>query len=239
MVQYCCTVFIIRLTDLMPINKLPFDYDAVSTTVLKQRESPDTKLPSVTRILDETMPDEKRLVLENWRKNIGEEAAEKITKESAAVGSIMHLILEHWVKNEEVNVGSNLIHRQARQMANTIIKNSEGNLDEVWGNEVWLYYPNVYAGITDLVGLWKGKSTILDFKQTNKPKKVEWIDDYFIQGAAYAMAHDELFNTNINNITILMCSRACQMQIFEVDSPKEIQMWKDKWARRVEEYYSQ
>lgn len=222
----------------MPIITTPYDYNVPKEHVAELRKNPQTRLPGITKILSATMPEEKRLVLEQWRKNVGEEAADRITKEAADVGGIMHKILEYWSKNEEYDPGNNLVHRQAKQMAQTVIDQSGASIDEVWGNEVWLYYPELYSGITDLVGMWKGKPAIMDFKQTNKPKKREWIDDYFIQGAAYIMAHDELFGTNINNITILMCSRSCDMQIFEVDTPSEIQKWKDAWSRRVEEYYT-
>jgi genome maintenance exonuclease 1 len=110
-------------------------------------------------------------------------------------------------------------------------------LDEVWGSEVNLCYPELYAGTTDLVGVYKGKPTIMDFKQTNKPKKREWIDDYFMQGAAYGMAHNELYGTEIKNIAIFMCSRECEWQLFEV-TPAEFKYWEEKWAKRVEEFYN-
>ena len=96
--------------------------------------------------------------------------------------------------------------------------------------------PQLYAGTTDLVGVWKGKPTIMDFKQTNKPKKREWIDDYFLQGAAYALAHNELYETKIENIAIFMCSRDCEWQLFEVEA-QEFKEWELKWAQRLEHFY--
>jgi hypothetical protein len=122
-------------------------------------------------------------------------------------------------------------------MADTVKKNVEPYIDEIWGSEVNLCYPGLYAGTTDLVGVYKGKPTIMDFKQTNKPKKREWIDDYFMQGAAYGMAHNELYGTEIQNIAIFMCSRDCQWQLFEITA-EEFKQWEEKWALRVAEYYN-
>lgn len=190
-------------------------------------------VPSVTTILDRTKPKEKREALNNWKKRVGEAEAQRIVTEAANVGTQMHNMLEAWVKNEEY-AGESTI--QSRMMADTVKKNVEPYLDEIWGSEVNLCYPGLYAGTTDLVGVYKGKPTIMDFKQTNKPKKREWIDDYFMQGAAYGMAHNELYGTKIENIAIFMCSRECQWQLFEVE-PVEFKHWEIKWAERVAEFY--
>lgn len=193
-------------------------------------------VPSVTTILDKTKPKEKMQALNNWKKRVGEEKAKQIVTEAANVGTVMHNILEYWVKNEEYNPGNNIVHRQAKSMAQEVIRNIEPSLNEVWGSEVNLCFPNLYAGTTDLVGVWKGKPTIMDFKQTNKPKKREWIDDYFMQGAAYALAHNEMFETKIENIAIFMCSRAGEWQLFEV-MEEEFPQWELKWARRLQQFY--
>jgi hypothetical protein len=194
-------------------------------------------VPSVTTILSATKPYEARQALANWKKRVGEEEAQRITTEAANVGTLMHAILEAYVGNEEYEHGNNIIHRQARQMAETVISNIDPYLDEVWGAEVNLCAPNLYAGTTDLVGVWKGKPTIMDFKQTNKPKKREWIEDYFLQGAAYAVAHNELYETDIQNIAIFMCSRAGEWQLFEVE-PDEFKHWELKWAERLQQFYN-
>lgn len=190
-------------------------------------------VPSVTTILDKTKPKEKREALNRWKKRVGEANAQRIVTEAANVGTIMHNILEHWVKNEEYEGDSIL---QAKMMADTVKQNIEADIEEVWGSEVNLCYPQLYAGTTDLVGVYKGKPTIMDFKQTNKPKKREWIDDYFMQGAAYALAHNELYETKIESIAIFMCSREGQFQLFEVDQ-KEFTDWETKWATRLQEFY--
>lgn len=193
-------------------------------------------LPSVTTILDKTKPREKREALANWKKRVGDKEAQRIVTEAANVGTVMHNILEYWVKNEDYDPGNNVVHRQAKAMAQVVKEHVQPNLDEVWGSEVNLYYPGLYAGTTDLLGVWKGQPAIMDFKQTNKPKKREWIEDYFLQGAAYSLAHNALYETDIKSIAIFMCSRDCEWQLFEVKAD-EFQHWADKWAARVEQFY--
>ena len=193
-------------------------------------------LPSVTTILDKTKPREKREALANWKKRVGDKEAQRIVTEAANVGTVMHNILEYWVKNEDYDPGNNVVHRQAKAMAQVVKEHVQPNLNEVWGSEVNLYYPGLYAGTTDLLGVWKGQPAIMDFKQTNKPKKREWIEDYFLQGAAYGLAHNALYETDIKSIAIFMCSRDCQWQLFEVKAD-EFQHWADKWAARVEQFY--
>jgi hypothetical protein len=193
-------------------------------------------LPSVTTILDKTKPREKREALANWKKRVGDKEAQRIVTEAANVGTVMHNILEYWVKNEDYDPGNNVVHRQAKAMAQVVKEHVQPNLNEVWGSEVNLYYPGLYAGTTDLLGVWKGQPAIMDFKQTNKPKKREWIEDYFLQGAAYSLAHNALYETDIKSIAIFMCSRDCEWQLFEVKAD-EFQFWADKWAARVEQFY--
>ena len=77
-------------------------------------------------------------------------------------------------------------------------------MEEIWGSEITLYYPGLYAGATDLCGIYEGRESIIDFKQSNKPKRREWIEDYFVQLAAYAMAHNHVYDTKIQSGVILM-----------------------------------
>lgn len=223
---------------MLTINE-PYPYKEIQRKTVNGKRLYDTEtgaLPSVTTILDKTKPREKREALANWKKRVGEKEAQRIVTEAANVGTVMHNILEYWVKNEQYDPGNNIVHQQAKRMAQVVKDNVEPHLDEVWGSEVNLYYPGLYAGTTDLLGVWKGKPTIMDFKQTNKPKKREWIEDYFMQGAAYGLAHNELYETGIENIAIFMCSRDCEWQLFEVDAD-EFKFWESKWAKRVEEFY--
>ena len=195
-------------------------------------------VPSVTTILSATQPAEKRQALANWRKRVGTEEAQRITTTAANRGTVMHNILEHWAlgEYETYNPGNNIVHRQAKDMAQVVIDNIENDVNEIWGTEVNLCAANLYAGTTDLVGMYKDKPTIMDFKQTNKPKKREWIDDYFLQGAAYALAHNEMFETKIENIAIFMCSGDCEWQLFE-STEEDFSYWATQWAKRLEKFY--
>ena len=197
-----------------------------------------TKVPSVTTILDATKPQEKRDALQRWRKSVGEAKAQQITTEAASRGTRMHKWLENYVKDGSIGLpGSNPFSQQSHGMANTIIFEGLGKrATEYWGVEVPLYCSGLYAGTTDCIAVWDGKPAILDFKQTNKPKKREWIEDYFLQLAAYALAHNETHGTDIKQGVILMCSADFQYQEFVVDGD-EFAEWTEKWLTRVQQYY--
>jgi len=193
------------------------------------------KLPSVTTILDATQSAEKRESLQRWRERVGEEEAEKIKDQAAERGTAMHKILEKYIIDvgyvDLTNVG-----KDAHNMAIQIIQSGLINVTEFYGTECTLHYPGLYAGQTDLVGVHKGKDAIIDFKQTNKPKKREWISDYFSQLSAYAMAHNFIYKTKIEKGVIMMCSKDNFYQEFVVEG-KEFQKHKHNFLRRVDEYY--
>ena len=169
-------------------------------------------LPSVTSVLSKTKD---KSFLKQWRARVGEKKAEKIIADSSAIGTALHLYIEHYV-NEHAYKDLTEIGIKAETMAQVIIEQGLKDIDEVWGSEVHLYYPGKYAGTTDMVGLYKGRPAIIDFKQTNKPKKREWIQDYLMQLAAYAHAHNHLFDTEIDQGVIFMCSRDLLFQRFEL-----------------------
>ena len=210
-----------------------------TTTEGRKYVAPDgEKLPSVTTILDATKPIEAKKALIEWRRRVGEQKAKEITAEAAGRGTRMHKYLENYVlKGETGEPGSNPYSKQSHQMAHTIISQGLSNCPEFWGTEVSLYFPKIYAGTTDLVGVHLGDEAILDFKQTNKPKKREWIEDYFLQLTAYANAHNEVYGTKIRKGVILMCSAANEYQEFIVEG-NEFDEWSDRWWKRVEEYYT-
>jgi genome maintenance exonuclease 1 len=206
-----------------------------------------SQVPSVTTILDSTKSEEKRQILANWRKRVGEAKAQEITTEAANRGTRMHSYLEHYVLNEDMKpLPSNPFAHPSWFMAAEVILNGLGNVDEFWGVEVPVYYSGLYAGTTDCVGVWNGKPAIIDFKQTNKPKKREWIEDYFIQLAAYSQAHDSVHNTEINTGVIMMCVQPKvlpdgtyskpEYQEFVIEN-EEFAHWKNEWNKRVELYY--
>lgn len=195
------------------------------------------KVPSVTTVLDKTKPEESRAALAAWRKAVGEQKAQAITTEAANRGTRMHKFLEDYVNGITLNESiSNPYAQQSLKMAKVVIAQGLVNVDEVWGSEVPLYFPELYAGTTDCVGVHQGEPAILDFKQTNKPKKREYIDDYFLQLTAYALAHNEVHGTNIRKGVILMCSKDYEYQEFILE-PSEFDYWTERWCDRVSQYY--
>lgn len=217
-----------------------FNYTPISRETIDGKRlyaTPDgSKLPSVTTILDKTKPQEKIDALNNWRKRVGPAQAQIITTEAAGTGTVMHKMLEEHLLGKSKPPGSNVVQQTAYPMAQKIITEGLVHLDECWGTEIPLYYPSLYAGTTDGAGTWKKKPAIFDFKQTNKPKKREWIDDYFMQLCAYSLAHNKLHGTNIKTGVVLMCSRACEYQEFVLEGA-EFEKYEHEWWNRVELYY--
>ena len=130
----------------------------------------------------------------------------------------MHTLLEHYLLGEK-HADLTDVGQEATMMAQKVIDEGiKGSLNEIWGSEVTLWYPDLYAGQTDVVGIYNERESIIDFKQTNKPKKREWIEDYFIQLAAYAMAHNYTYQTKIQQGVVLMCSKDGYFQKFDLGS---------------------
>jgi genome maintenance exonuclease 1 len=212
--------------------------------------TPDgSKVPSVTTILDKTKPAEAKAALAAWKKAVGEKKAQEITTEAANRGTRMHKYLEDYVKEGVLkDPGSNPYSVQSHKMAKHVIEHGLSNVNEVWGVEIPLYYPGIYAGTTDGCGLHLNEESILDYKQTNKPKKLEWIDDYFLQLTAYALAHNKVYNSNIRKGVVLMCVRPPEItpmvwgdpayQEF-ILKPEDFNYWEKRWWDRVEQYYAQ
>ena len=218
--------------------KLTKKYDYASL----KREEGDTRLyltpdgeslPSVTSVLSKTKDKE---FLRRWKQRVGEKKAQKILDESSRIGTALHLFIERFV-NDTGYKDLTKIGAKAEQMAQVIIKQGLKDVTEVWGSEVHLYYPGKYAGTTDMVGMYKGRPAIIDFKQTNRPKKREWIQDYLMQLSAYGMAHNKIFGTDIDQGIIMMCSRDLTYQVFELTGENGSRA-ADTFMKRLDKYLS-
>jgi hypothetical protein len=211
-------------------GKRHYDIQSNTHSLVKQK-----LLPSVTTIISATQSEEKKQGLADWKARLGDREADKVRDTAALRGTAMHTYLDAYVRGsghrDLTSVG-----KQAEPMAKRIIESGLGDLQEVWGTEVTLYYPDLYAGACDIVGVYANKDSIIDFKQTNKPKKREWIEDYFIQLGAYAMAHNYVYRTKIQSGIILMCSKDKLFQKFE-SSDKEFVDYQHAFLRKVDEYY--
>jgi len=193
------------------------------------------KLPSVTTIISSTQDADKTANLAKWKLKVGDVEAERIKNTAALRGTAMHTYLEHYVKGGNVLDLTDL-GREAKSMGEIIIKKGLPDMDEVWGVETTLFYPGLYAGQTDMCGVYQGRESIIDFKQSNKPKRAEWIGDYKLQLAAYATAHDQVYGTSIEQGVILMCTPDNFFQRFIVNG-SEFKEWKWKWLQKIDEYY--
>jgi len=178
----------------------------------RQYTGEDNKpVPSVTTILSDT-GDKTALIA--WRKRVGEEEANRVSREAAGLGTKVHNALEKYVLGETWEItGNNLISIMAKQMVDKMVRDGMSQIDELWGVEVALISEGLYAGTSDAIGMWNGKPAIIDFKTAKKIKKREWIEDYFMQGCAYALAHNEMFGTNIKQVAILMVDREDNIKI--------------------------
>ena len=221
----------------------------VNTGGQRYYATPDGKrLPSVTTILDRTKTEASKQALNEWRARVGTERAQQITTEAANRGTRMHTYLERYIRDGAIpDRGSNPFSWPSHVMAKTIVEQGLKNVSEFWGIEVPLYFPGIYAGTTDGAGIHLNDESILDYKQTNKPKKREWIDDYFMQLCAYAEAHNQVHGTQIRKGVVLMCVKPDldanhmivgepQYQEFVLEG-QEFEKYRDLWWRRVEQFY--
>ena len=193
-------------------------------------------LPSVTTVLGKTQPKEKQESLARWRQRVGSREAEKTTRDAAIRGTAMHKYLEDLIIGKP-SLDLTPLGLQAQTMAEIIVERGLNDCSEIYGIEATLFYPGLYAGSVDLVAKYQDKVSIIDFKQTNKPKQREWIDDYFLQMAAYGMAHDAVYNTAIEQGVIMMCSKDGYYQQFMIEG-EEFRQAKHQFLGRLNEFYS-
>ena len=201
----------------------------------RRYEVGDEKLPSVTTIISGTQSEEKAESLARWKDRVGAAEADRIKNTAALRGTAMHSYLETHLKGGNVLDLSD-VGREARGMGQTIIDKGFPDLEEIWGVECTLHYPGLYAGQTDMCGIYQGRESIIDFKHSNKPKRDEWIEDYKIQLVAYAMAHNCIYGTDIDQGVILMCTPDNFFQRFIING-SEFRKWKWEWLKKIDQYY--
>ena len=191
-----------------------------------------SRLPSVTTVLAQT---KNQQFLKDWKDRVGKEEAERIKNLSSRRGTAMHKFLENHIQgigyDDLTPIGC-----EAKPMAEKIIEKGFESVEEYYGSEVMLHYPGLFAGSTDLVCLHDGLETVVDFKQSNRPKKKEWIEDYYIQVAAYAMAHDEVYRSTIRQAVIMICTPDLYYQEFKIQDI-DLRSYKHKWLKRLDMYH--
>ena len=213
-----------------------FDYPILSRTQVNGQRLYDVlghNVPSVTTVIGKTKD---MTGINKWRERVGKEEAQRILTEAANLGTCTHKNIEQHLFGKERKSDGNLIHQIAYKLADVVIEQGLVNVNEIWGSEVSLYSPELYAGTTDCVGVWNGKPAIIDFKTSRSKKKREWIEDYFLQCSAYAMAHNELFKTDIETIVIMMVTHDGTYLEFSV-SGDDYRNHEKLWLDKLKEYY--
>jgi genome maintenance exonuclease 1 len=190
------------------------------------------RLPSVTTVLGKT---KNQQFLKDWKAKVGEAEAERIKNLSSKRGTSMHKFLEHYILGTGYDDLTGL-GQEAKSMAEKIIEIGLAPVEEYYGSEVTMYYPGLYAGSTDLVCSHNGVDAIVDFKQANRPKKREWIEDYYLQIAAYAMAHDYVHKSAIQKGVIMICTPDLYYQEYVIEGP-ELRQYKHKFLKRLDTYH--
>lgn len=221
------------LKQFIPRINAPFEYKRLERNDGPGGRSygPD-RLPSVTTILSATKDDSH---LKAWIERVGKEEAERIRNDASTVGTHMHSVVEHLLLAHPLPSPETWLAVKGYWMGYKLIESFFPNLQEVWGAEIPLHYPNKYAGTSDCIGVYRNAESIIDFKQANKMKQRAWIEDYFVQLAAYAAAHNIVHGTNIRQGVILMVSQDGETKEF-LTCGREFDGYKDAWMRRVDEY---
>ncbi len=196
----------------------------------------EEKLPSVTTILSATKSEEEKAAIKNWQERVGFKEANRIKTEASSRGTSMHSYIEDYLRGR-INESFFESNEQYKNMAKEIIEKGVNNkLDEIYGIEETIYYPEQYAGTADLIGIYQGKDVIIDFKQSNKPKKTDYIQDYFLQLGAYTLAHDVVHGTKMKAGIILLCTKDILFQEFKIEGA-ELKMYQNLFMGRVKKFY--
>jgi len=184
-------------------NTIDLGYKALTCetkTSGRKYVAPDGKdYPSVTTVLKHLSEDSIRA----WRARVGEEEANKVSTRASKRGTSVHTMLEKYVNNDEDYKDG--VMPDILATASTVFKTLEENVDEVWGQELALYSDHLnMAGRVDLVGVWNGVPSIIDYKTSRRLKKKEYITGYFLQCTAYAIMIEERTGIPVPQIVIVI-----------------------------------
>lgn len=199
--------------------KFPYVTDMSVDTLTTGRtyHTPDGSYPSLTTMLGKTANNP---WLDMWKARVGEEEAARVSKEATDRGTLVHSFAERHFNGESIWKELQTHPVDVKQMSRDLISAVEPNVSEIWGQEQILWSNKYrYAGRTDMVGVWKGRPSIIDFKTAKKVKAVNQIRDYFIQCCGYAVAHNEMYGTGIRDIVVVITVDGKEPQTFEKTAP--------------------
>jgi ATP-dependent exoDNAse (exonuclease V) beta subunit len=195
--------------------------------------TPSGSYASITTILGKTSPNQ--VWLQRWKDNVGEEEAARISKAATDRGTLIHEYVEKYFNSEDISCSLAQEPTDIQFMTNNLIKGVSSGIQEIYGQEQILWSNKYrYAGRTDMVGVWKGKPSIIDFKTSKKPKTDAQIRDYYLQCCSYAVAHNELFGTGIKDAVVVITTETNTFQVFEKSLPPFLYELKN----RINTFYS-
>ena len=199
-------------------------------------DSMGNEVPSVTNVLSSTSD---QSGIDEWKRRVGLEEAERILEESLTIGSNVHNALENFLQDNkwEILDDGSFVSKTSILILKTFIKNLISDINEVWGLEAGLILDGLYAGTADCIGIYNGEESLIDFKTAKKVKPKEWIEDYFLQCSAYANAHNVMYGTNIKQIVILMADRNQEYKKFVVNN-HEFDHYTNRWKQRLIKFHN-
>ena len=187
-----------------------------------------TRLPSVTTVLGWLKKDS----LVEWRKKVGEEEANRISSKAARRGTKLHKVCENFLNNEEDYFGDSK-DMGTLDLFNSIKPILEQNVTDIYALEAPLYSEHLgLAGTVDCIAKWNGKRSAIDFKTANKTKREDWIHDYFMQCACYAVMFEERTGISVPQLVVLIAVDNDSPQVFI----KKRDEWIDKAKKVISEY---
>lgn len=197
--------------------------------------SDEVLYPSITTVLGLTASEEKKQALENWRNWLGKDKAKSVSEEAARRGTSVHLLIEKFLGGESTDDVAG-VEQKDRAMFNSLKINLK-KVGKISGQEVALYsdYLGV-AGRCDLVAEFEGELAIVDYKTSTNPKAKDKIDDYWLQTAFYALAHNEMFNTNITKLVIMMAVERGLPILYKKQIDEKLV---DQLCDRIEKFYAE
>ena len=183
------------------------------------------KLVSITSVTSHFNKD----IFVNWRKKVGNEEADRITKAATTRGTDMHTLTEHYLKNDqvlpEVPPISDIIFKISKRELNKI--------DNIYSLEGALYSKQLgIAGTVDCIAEYDGELSIIDFKTSKKPKPKKWIEHYFVQAMAYGCMLYELKNISIKKLVIIMACENGECVVYEEYNKAKYIKLLDKYIRK-------
>jgi genome maintenance exonuclease 1 len=198
---------------------LQFDLISETTETGRKYTLPDgRKYDSVTTILSHAKD---KTFLKEWRNRVGEEEANRIVKRSTSRGTKLHEACEKYLLNELTDMKISMLMPDVKDFFMQLKPHIDKNVGNVYGTEQALFSDRLkIAGRTDCIAEWQGKLSIVDYKNSIREKREDWIQDYFIQCTAYANLFEDLTGLPIEQIVVLIANEEGKPQIFEREKTK-------------------